>query len=342
MLNFIEINDENSNLWNNFILNHDDASYSHLYEWKKILEESYSLNTKCLGVLNNNDLVAVLPVSVIKLPFNSSIGCSLPYLGYTGLLKNEKCLTYQLDDVFQSISKDLKIKSLEVRRIDHRVKESETGISTLKLLLPSDSSILWENLNSKVRNQIRKAQKSGLTAEWGVEQLDQFYNIYAKNMHDLGTPVHSKKFFNKIIFYLKEKVDILCIRKDNKVIASMFLIKFRECLSDPWASSNKEYLSYCPNMLLYWEALKYGCENGFTEFDFGRSHIDAGTYKFKTQWGAKPIPLIYDLYSIDNGKRESTISTYRGKKAALFSYLWKHIPFKITLWLGPKLRKYIP
>ncbi|MCX6175433.1 MAG: GNAT family N-acetyltransferase [Ignavibacteriales bacterium] len=340
MLNFIEINDENSRLWNSFIFSHTDASYSHLYEWKKILEESYSLKTKYFGALNNNDLTAVLPVTVIKLPFNKSIGCSLPFLGCAGLLKNEKFFT--INDFFLNVTKILDVKSLEVRRIDRKVKESKAGIYTLKLLLPGNSSVLWENLDPKVRNQIRKAQKSGLTAEWGIDQLDQFYRVYARNMHDLGTPVHSKKFFIKIILYLKENVDILCIRKDSKVIASMFLIKFRDCLSDPWASSDKEYLSYCPNMLMYWEALKYGCENRFIEFDFGRSHIDAGTYKFKTQWGAQPIPLIYDLYSFDNRERESAITSYRGKKAALFSHIWKHIPFKITLWLGPKLRKYIP
>ncbi len=342
MLNFIEINDENSRLWNSFIFSHTDASYSHLYEWKKILEESYSLKTKCIGVLNNNDLIAVLPVTVIKLPFNKSVGCSLPYLGYTGLLKNEKYFINNFNDIFLNVYKILNVKSLEVRRIDRKAKESKAGIYTLKLSLPGNSSVLWEKLNSSVRNQIRKAQKSGLTAEWGINQLDQFYNIYARNMHDLGTPVHSKEFFSNIIFYLRENVDILCIRKDSKVIASMFLIKFRECLSDPWASSYKEYLSYCPNMLMYWEALKYGCENGFTEFDLGRSHINAGTYKFKTQWGAQPIPLIYDLYSFNNRKRESTIKSYRGRKAALFSHIWRHIPFKITLWLGPKLRKYIP
>ncbi len=359
MVDLIEFNDENSHLWNDFVFNHDNSSYSHLYEWKRIFEDSYSLETKYVGFKFDNNLAAVLPIAMVRPILKKSIGCSLPFLGYAGLLTLEKYHTVRLNDILFNVSKVLGVKVLETRAVDRSLTESETCEYTLMLSLPNNASLIWDRLDAKVRNQIRKAQKSGLTAKWGIEQFDHFYKVYAKNMHDLGTPVHSKKFFSKIIFYLKDYVDILCIRKDDTVIASMFLIKFRQCLSDPWASSYREYLNYNPNMLMYWEALKYGAENGFTEFDFGRSRLNSGTFKFKAQWGAKPVPLVYDLHSFDERNKQSIVSShgvarpaaalskrvnshYRGKKAEMFSAVWRRLPYKITLWLGPKLRKYIP
>jgi len=49
---------------------------------------------------------------------------------------------------------------------------------------------MWDGLDRKVRNQVRKAQKSGLTAErGGTALLDAFYAVFARNMRDLGTPL---------------------------------------------------------------------------------------------------------------------------------------------------------
>ena len=58
---------------------------------------------------------------------------------------------------------------------------------------------MWKRFNAKLRNQIRKAVKSGLTATWsGIEGLADFYQVFATNMRDLGSPVHSRRFFAAI------------------------------------------------------------------------------------------------------------------------------------------------
>jgi len=336
-----EIKKSDSSRWDSFVYSQDESDYSHLYDWKSIYEESYALKTFYLGAFDNDNLIAVLPTVLIKYPLKKKVAYSLPYLNYSGILKTG---TYDEGSILLAVSEFLKeqnVHRIELRKLASADSLTE-GICTLKLSLPNDEEVLWNGFNPKVRNQIRKAQKYKFDIKWGTDHFDSFYKIYSKNMHNLGTPVHSKNFFSKIIDKFPAQTDILSIYKDKTAVASMFVMKYKKSLSDPWASSLKEYLEYNPNMLMYWEVLKFGCQNNFDEFDFGRSHIDAGTYKFKMQWGAQPIPLIYDLYSFDDGKRESTITSYRGKKAALFSLLWKLIPFKITLWLGPKLRKYIP
>ena len=53
------------------------------------------------------------------------------------------------------------------------------------------------DFNAKLRNQSTQAQKSGMRFAIGHnELLDGFYEVFARNMRDLGTPVYAKKFLS--------------------------------------------------------------------------------------------------------------------------------------------------
>lgn len=341
MLIIKEFTDNDSYQWNKFVDNQNDSTFYHLYEWKKIYEESYKLKTYYLGFYQSDKLVGILPSVVINRPFAKSFIVSLPFSNYAGLLIDH---SFSRELILESLLTFLKSKNLsgfENRHICFNENNNSEEV-TLKRKLPTTADILWKDLDAKVRNQIRKAQRSGLNLKWGINQLDELYNIYSHNMLLLGTPVHSRLFLDCIFRSLKNNVDILTIRQNEKAIAAMLLVKFKKQLSDPMASSLKKYLPLNPNMLLYWGALEYGCKNGYEEFDFGRSNVNSGTYNFKLQWDAQSYNLSYDFYSFDSNERKSTIASYRGNQAKIFSNIWKKIPYFISLWIGPKLRKYIP
>jgi serine/alanine adding enzyme len=336
-----EINDEGKYLWNEYVLSSNEALVTHLYEFKKVFKESYNLNSIYLGFYDSDKLIGILPSVVIKQPFSKPFLVSLPFFNYSGILRDSNYPEQVILDSLMNFIKDRNLAGFENRTINY-TDYLNTNELTLKRELPDSSEKLWKELDAKVRNQIRKAQRSGLVLKWGVDQIDEFYEIYARNMLTLGTPVHSKLFFKSICNELKNYTDVLTVRKDKTAISAMLVIKFKKQLSDPFASSLKKYLSLNPNMLLYWGALQYGCDNNFCEFDFGRSSINSGTYKFKLQWDAEPYNLSYDFYSSDKSRHTSTISSYRGGKAKLFSQMWKMSPYFLSLWLGPKLRRYIP
>ena len=49
-----------------------------------------------------------------------------------------------------------------------------------------------------------------------------------------------------------------------------------------------------PNNLVFWEAIKWACENGYTYFDMGRSGIEGkGLQRSKNGWGGESEPLYY-------------------------------------------------
>jgi len=140
--------------------------------------------------------------------------------------------------------------------------------------------------------QVRKAEKSGLQAVSGhLELLDGFTGSSAGNMRDLGTPVYGKNFFRNILETFPDSTRIISVVKDGKTMASGLLTWYKETLEVPWASSNRDYREFCPNNLLYWEAIKFAIRNGSAKFDFRPLHSGRGDISLQEAVGAEPVPL---------------------------------------------------
>jgi lipid II:glycine glycyltransferase (peptidoglycan interpeptide bridge formation enzyme) len=96
----------------------------------------------------------------------------------------------------------------------------------------------------------------------------------------------------------------------------------------------------CPNNLLYWEAIRLAIENGFGKFDFGRSTPDEGTYRFKEQWGARPVQLHWHYLMRDNASLPE-LNT-KNPKYQLAIKVWQRLPVSVTKLIGPTIVKNIP
>lgn len=206
--------------------------------------------------------------------------------------------------------------------------------------LPDSSKTLITSLKSKLRSQIRKPIKEGLSTKIAsLELLEDFYRVFSINMRDLGSPVHSNKLMSHVLEEFPEKAKIAMVYKDAQPIACSLIIDFKNTLENPWASALRKYSSLSPNMLLYWSMLEYACNNGLTQFDFGRSTPGEGSYKFKEQWGAKPTALHW-LYVSLNGHQ---INEKTSEKSGFGSFIscWQKLPVPITRVIGPMIRKHI-
>ena len=92
-------------------------------------------------------------------------------------------------------------------------------------------------------------------------------------------------------------------------------------------------------MSLYWGLLGFAADNGFTKFDFGRSTVGEGTFRFKKQWGATPVALDWRDYN-QHGLIESSPES-SSKIRPLVANTWAKLPFSVVNLLGPQLRRYI-
>ena len=209
---------------------------------------------------------------------------------------------------------------------------------SLTLKLDTNPDQMWKHFDAKLRNQIRKSMKSGITTTWtGVEGLADFYRVFATNMRDLGSPVHSRSFFAAILSEFPDSARFILVHKGNQAIGGGLCLWFKNTLLMPWASSNRKYASLCPNNLLYWEVIRWGCEKGYRLFDFGRSSRGSGTYRFKKQWGAVEEPLHWQLLN-RAGKLSVTVQSDDPRYRWVVR-TWKHLPVTLTNSIGPILRK---
>ena len=212
------------------------------------------------------------------------------------------------------------------------------------LPLPDSSETLFAAFKSKLRSQIRKAEKNGLHYKLGskAEMLEDFYQVFAHNMRALGSPVHSRQWFNALHQVYQDNMLISVVYKDDLAIGAGIVLIAGNKASIPWASTKAEYNRLSPNMMLYWSFLKHLSDNNIAEFDFGRSSYGEGTYKFKQQWGAQPARLDWQTIHLASLQApQKSEQTGSGKLRAKVEAIWRKLPIQVTIALGPKIRKYI-
>jgi FemAB-related protein (PEP-CTERM system-associated) len=207
------------------------------------------------------------------------------------------------------------------------------------LLATADAG--WDRLDRKVRNQIRKAQKSALTVRDGaIELLDDFYTVFTRNMRDLGTPVHGRRFFDEVLRTFPQQTHVHVVHLGSRPVAAAITYRMGAVTMMPWASSIRTYNALCPNHLLYWSVIERAIKEGCETVDFGRSTPDEGTYKFKEQWGARPVPLHWEYCLLS--ERNLPDASPANSRFTLLIEAWKRLPLWVANRIGPPIVRVIP
>ena len=209
----------------------------------------------------------------------------------------------------------------------------------MRLDLPASAGTLWDGFDPKLRSQIRRPQKEGLEARFGLDQLDAFYEVFAINMRALGTPVLPRRFFERIAERFPSLVVFGTVYRAAQPLAAGCGFVWRDEFEITWASSLREYSRLAPNMLLYWSFLEHVIGRGVRVFDFGRCTPGGGTHRFKQQWGAADVPLPWLQWSSRNVAATPSPDRPAFKVA---SAVWRRLPLAVTNRIGPLLARQIP
>jgi FemAB-related protein (PEP-CTERM system-associated) len=211
---------------------------------------------------------------------------------------------------------------------------------TLVLTLAPDVETQWKAFDAKLRNQVRKAQKSGFTVRWGREHLADFHRVLLENMRDLGSPIRGPGYYRAVLDALAGDAELLVIDREGAPAGAMFVVTHGDLVTDPWASSLRRHFAWCPNHMLYWEAVQRAILAGRRTFDFGRSQWESNTFRFKQQWGATPVPLYYQYLL---GKADK-IPTLADQKSSLdvAVRVWQKLPVPVAGWLGEPVKRLFP
>ena len=331
---------------------------SHSSKLKNFHHTTYHSQQATFNIQNTPaKLAGILPlVHLHHVLFGNSL-ISIPFFDYGGILADDQETEIALLNEAIKLTKNIGAQSIELRQInpinslESQIQNSEFKIKNFNIVthshkvrmligLPESSDQLMKSFKSKLRSQIRRPLKEGLTATiGGVNHLDDFYRVFSINMRDLGSPVHSRRLIQNVLYEFPDKARIVIIYKDEFPVSGSMIIGFKDTLENPWASSLRQFSRLAPNMLLYWTMLEYACNNGLRFFDFGRSTPGEGTYRFKEQWGARSEPLHWHHISL-NGWPIGTETSEKSKFDKAIKY-WQKLPVPVTRVFGPMIRKYI-
>ncbi len=341
-LEVILCGDGDRDLWENYVEASPGASLAHSYCWRDIIAETYGHKAFYLAARRGGEVRGALPLIWVKSFLFGNALCSMPYQDYGGICAEDEDSRQALLKRALELAGECRASRLELRHleaVDAETASLRCDKATLILDISEGAESLWKGLSGKVRNQVRKAQKSGLTVLMGgAELLPEFYPVFAVNMKDLGSPVHHASFFAGIFSRFGEKARLMAVRDNGKTIGGLVCLFHKNTILVPWASSLREYFSKCPNNLLYWEAIQEACNRGCKRFDFGRSSIGSGTYNFKTQWGAKPVQLHWQYFHESSAKTEPSDESLTFQVA---SACWKRLPVSVATLIGSQIRGYM-
>ena len=175
--------------WDDFVASRPDAHGYHEWAWRDVLERSFGHPSTYLMARSGGAVTGVLPLVEMRSLLFGHFLTSLPFVNYGGVLATSPEAGQALAEAARNLGRVRGCRHVELRHVDRRFLDLPVRQHKVTMRLPLAAG-MWERFDRKVRNQIRKAEKSGLTAERGGGRLlPEFYAVFAHNMRDLGTPV---------------------------------------------------------------------------------------------------------------------------------------------------------
>lgn len=320
--------------WDAYVGGRPEAHFGQRTAWRRLAEEHFAVAARWWYARDEADrVVGVLPLFRGRDSLFSAPG---------GLLADTpEIATALLERAGGEIERDgLRWLELRDQAVEWPGLETNPEHVTLVLDLAADEDAQWSAFDAKLRNQVRKATRSGLRCERGAAHVAAFHRVFSENMRDLGTPAMELAYFRRALDHFGDDAEVLVIYREDVAMGGMFVIQQGTTLYDPWASSLRRYFALCPNPLVYWEAIRLAIARGARRFDFGRSQPGTGTYRFKTQFGAVPHPLYYQ-YARGRAARIPTLADQKSS-FGLAVRAWQHLPLPLARAIGPRARRLFP
>jgi FemAB-related protein (PEP-CTERM system-associated) len=318
----------------------------HDSKWLLALNQGLGHQVSLIVAFDQYDqVIGFLPLAMVQSFLFGRFLVSLPYLNSGGVCSDDPQVAHALIDRAVELADTLDVKHLELRHetpVEHpKLTVSRTDKVHMRLALPESPEALMKSYKSKLRSQIKKTSENPFELAFGsLELVDEFYHVFATNMRDLGTPVYSKRLFGAVLANFGQQVaELAVVRLEGKTIAGALLIHQDGTSQVPSASALRAYNSTGANLWMYSKLLERAILKGSSVFDFGRSSLESGTFKFKEQWGAKACPAVWQYY-VRKGNPADMRPDSQNKQKLIKT--WQKLPLWLSKMLGPGIVRGIP
>lgn len=327
-----------------FVEAHPAGTIYHRSAWRALIRRLFGHEVYCLYVRDQaGSISGLLPVVRLKSRLFGNYMVSMPYVNRGGVIGKTPVVEEALMCAAAQLAQRKGCSHVEFRDTFPRGPEwsLRTDKVSMVLPLPQNPQALWKAIGGKCRAQVKRPlRENARVLHGGVELLSDFYAVFARNMRDLGTPVYPCRFFASVCEAMWDAAAFTVVRLGKRPVAAGLQLRDRQRMEVPWASSLRETNGIGTNMLLYWSMLERSVNLGCEEFDFGRSSVGSGTWRFKKQWGAEEHQL-YWHYWLAPGKPVPSLNP-SNPRYALAIRLWRHLPLAVANLIGPHIVKSLP
>jgi serine/alanine adding enzyme len=314
----------------------------HRWGWKDVIEQVFEHECLYLAARDSaGHLAGVLPLVQVRSRLFGDYLISMPFVNYGGPLGSERAVQSLVEHAV-GLAQHRRVDLFELRsreRLALDLPVSNRKITCLLDLTAGNAEAVWKGLSSNVRRKVRHAQKEGFSVRFGLEHVDAFYRVFSRHMRDLGTPTLPRRWFEALTARFPEDTWVGCAYHDGQPVAGACGFQWGDELEVTWVSALKDHHRSYANMLLYWAFIERAANQGLRVFNFGRCTPGGGTHRFKQQWGARDVPLMW--YQPVAGRRAATPSPNEGA-FAWGPRLWKRLPLAVANAIGPSIVRMIP
>lgn len=326
--------------WDEFVHAASDGTFFHLSGWRRILEEGTGHTSFYLVAYEDEEIAGVLPLAQVKSLLFGNALISTPFCVYGGVIARDDNSRRALEQAACDLADKLRVDYLELRN-RRQVRPDWPGKDlyvTFRKEIAADDEANLLAIPKKQRAMVRKGIKNGLNSEFHSD-LGRFYAIYSESVHNLGTPVFSRRYFAKLAEVFGDQLELCSVMKDDEDLAAVMSCKFRDEILPYYGGSISKARKLAANDFMYWEVMRSAADRGTRIFDYGRSKKGTGSYRFKKHWGFEAAELSYEYYLV-KAKTVPNLSP-SNPKFRFFITVWRKLPLWLANILGPFLARHL-
>ena len=287
--------------WHNFAAEQSQAQIFHHPAWTQLMADCYGYRPFVLAVRDaDGHIRAGIPMVEVPGLLRGRRWVALPFSDYCAPLTcSPDAQSTLINSLIQAYEAG-NAPPIELRceLPPHTAVKSHSEHVLHTLTLDPDSSSVAGRFHSTHRRNIKVAQTRGVRIERGNERehVEAFYRLHLETRRRQGVPIQPWRFFD--LLWSKLIANglgfVLLAYKDDECLAGAVFLHWQRTLTYKYGASAADGLNLRPNNLLFWTAIQWGCENGYSLFDMGKTDLaNTGLRAFKSGWGADEMPLVY-------------------------------------------------
>lgn len=307
--------------WDEFLNDCPMTTFLHSRKFLSYHEDRF-VDQSLIILDEKNNWLAILPAAVN--PSNSSQVISHPGITYGGILHKGNILGKKAIEVLELIINFYKEAPFSsfiykvVPHIYHTVPSQDDLYALFRLgakLFRRDLSCtidlqapkyISNKAQSKLRNEMRKAEANGLTIDYNQnKKLQQFWLSLEDNLAKKYNkkPTHSFAEICRLKDLFPNEIELITVNKEKEIMAGTLLFKTKSTIHTQYLTITEEGKAFYSLDFLIQHCIAKAQQENYRFFDFGINTENNGVFLNDTLYNSKAkhggSGIIHDFYQID-------------------------------------------